>query len=230
MSKKFLKAGILIGILVVPAFIFIFLDTFGDNKFDLPYYFPELNESGNPIVIDGDTLFHQIKDFTLINQTGDSVSLVSLDSNIKVVNFFFTRCGTICPIISGQVKRVADNFSKEENLNFLSITVDPEYDRVSVLKKYSESMDSYTENWNFLTGDKAYIYDLAIKNFKLPVADASVYDSTIVDVDDAFIHSDKVLLLDSKNFIRGIYEGTDKDDMARLLVEIKVLLDGLEKK
>jgi protein SCO1/2 len=67
MSKRLLKAGILIAVLVLPAFVFIFLNVFGENRFDLPYYFPELDESGRPQVVSGDTVFHMVLVFTLIN-------------------------------------------------------------------------------------------------------------------------------------------------------------------
>jgi len=65
---------------------------------------------------------------------------------------------------------------------------------------------------------------LAIKGFKLPVSDASDYDKNIVDIDQTFIHSDKLLLIDKYGHIRGIYEGTNKSEIERLVVEIKVLL------
>src|SRR5690606_28388061 len=229
MSKNLLKAGILLGILVIPAFVFIFLNTFGENKFDLPYYFPELNERGEALIVEGDTVFHQVPDFRLTDEKSDSFDLADLDGSIKVVSFFFSRCGTICPVLNTNISRVAESFSKVPDLNFLSITVDPQHDTPEALEKYVEENSFSTKNWNFLTGEKAYIYDLAIKGFKLPVADASEYDQQIKDIDEQFIHSEKILLLDGDNFVRGIYEGTSKEDMSRLRVEIKVLLDSKDK-
>ncbi len=229
MSKKFLKAGILLGILVIPAFVFVFLNTFGENRFDLPYYFPVLDESGKIVMSEGDTVFHQAPDFVLTAQDGDTFRLNDLARDIKVVNFFFSRCGTICPLMNSTIDRVARNFKDKDPLHFLSVTVDPEFDTPEILRNYARDNQYHLQNRSFLTGDKSYIYDLAIRGFKLPVADASMYDAEVRNIDEQFIHSEKVLLLDGQNYIRGIYDGVDKEDAERLKLEIKVLLDLKEK-
>jgi protein SCO1/2 len=229
MSRNVIKAGILLAILVVPASLFLFVTLFGDNKFDLPYFFPALDESGKIVMVDGDTVFHQVPNFELVNQLGDTVHLSDFGTDFKVASFFFSRCGTICPILNRNLKRVVDSFTEQDKVYFLSITVDPEYDSSEKLRDYVQSNGFNISYWNFLTGDKSYIYNVAIKGFKLPVADASEYDSSIIHIDEQFIHSEKVLLLDDKNHVRGIYDGVNKEDMERLRVEIKVLLDSREK-
>ena len=228
MNNKFLKAGILIAILVIPAFVFIFLNTFGSNKFDLPYLFPELNESGQVKIMDGDTVFHQIDSVVLFNDQNKVVNITADTTQIKIVNFFFSRCGTICPVINTNMARLADNFKEYGDVAFYSITVDPAYDRDSVLTIYKKSFGEGLKNWELLTGDKDYIYQKAIGEFKLPVSDAFEYDKEIKNVDELFIHSEKVLMLDSKNYVRGMYDGTNKDDIERLKAEIKVLSKTLE--
>lgn len=222
MLKKYIKAGILLIVLGIPAFVFIFLKVFGENKFDLPHYFPELTESGDVKVVDGDTVFVTVPRFTLTDQ--DSSLIQYQNSDISVVSFFFSRCGTVCPITNKNLLRVAENFKTNDAVKIYSLTVDPVFDRPNILKKYASELGANYKNWKFLTGDKKYIYDLAIKGFKLPVSDASEYDKNIVDIDQTFIHSDKLLLVDTKGHIRGIYEGTNKSDIERLVVEIKVLL------
>jgi protein SCO1/2 len=222
MLKKYIKAGILLIVLGVPVFVFIFLKVFGENKFDLPNYFPELDESGELKVVNGDTTFIKVPDFTLTDQSNEMVEYKK--DKITVVSFFFSRCGTICPITNKNLLRVAETFKSNDFVQLLSLTVDPVYDRPEVLNKYTNELGSNYNNWRFLTGDKKLIYDLAIKGMKLPVSDASEYDKNIVDIDQTFIHSDKLLLIDTKGNIRGIYEGTNKSDIERLVVEIKVLL------
>jgi protein SCO1/2 len=222
MFKKYIKDGILLIVLGVPAFVFIFLKVFGENKFDLPHYFPELDESGEVKSVDGDTVFVVAPRFKLTDQ--DSVFIDYQHSDISVVSFFFSRCGTVCPITNKNLLRVAENFKANDAIKIYSFTVDPVFDRPHVLRSYASELGANYKNWKFLTGDKKYIYDLAIKGFKLPVSDASEYDKNIVDIDQTFIHSDKLLLIDSKGHIRGIYEGTNKSDIERLVVEIKVLL------
>lgn len=223
MNIKMLKAGILICLLVVPALFFVFLKSFGDNTFSLPYYFPELDESGHVQIQNGDTVFHKIPNFNLTNQSGGQTKLSDFSSKIKLVNFFFSRCGTICPIMNKNLSRVQEGFKGDSDVVLLSITVDPEYDTDSVLNIYARGLNDLNGNWHFLTGDKTFIYDLANKEFKLPVSDASMYDSGVTDIDQAFIHSEKVLLLDTENKIRGIYDATDEEEIDRLRLEIKVL-------
>jgi protein SCO1 len=222
MLKKYIKAGILLIVLGVPAFVFIFLKVFGENKFDLPHYFPELDSSGEVKIVNGDTIFISVPYFTLTDQSDAKFEYKK--EKITVVSFFFSRCGTICPITNKNLLRVAETFKSNDSIDILSLTVDPVYDTPKILGNYAIELGSSYKNWRFLTGDKKYIYDLAIKGLKLPVSDASYYDKNIVDIDQTFIHSDKLLLIDTKGNIRGIYEGTNKSDIERLVVEIKVLL------
>ncbi|OYU67176.1 MAG: SCO family protein [Cytophagaceae bacterium BCCC1] len=222
MLKKYIKTGILLIVLGVPVFVFLFLKFFGENKFDLPHYFPELDASGEVKVVKGDTVFIKAPDFQLKDKNGEVYFYKK--GEISVVSFFFSRCGTICPITNKNLLRVAENFKSDSLVRILSLTVDPVFDTSEVLNKYALELGANYENWVFLTGDKKYIYDLAIKGFKLPVSDASDYDKNIVDIDQTFIHSDKLLLIDKFGHIRGIYEGTNKSEIERLVVEIKVLL------
>lgn len=224
MSKGFFKAGILIVLLVIPALFFLFLKTFGDNEFTLPKYFPELDESGHVQVTEGDTVFHSVASFTLTNQFDKEVSLSDFGGEIKVVSFFFSRCGTICPIMNQNLARVQETFKNDSEVNFLSITIDPNFDTSPILLNYASEFSSEFKNWQLLTGDKEYIYNTAIKEFKLPVADYSGIDSTgKFNVDEAFIHSERALLLDKENFVRGIYDATDVLEIDRMKAEIKVL-------
>jgi protein SCO1 len=216
------KAGILLATLGVPALVFLFLKFFGENKFDLPYYFPQVTGQDEIVIKNGDTLFTQIPSFTLQNEKAEEVNVSN--GSIKVVSFFFSRCGTICPTTNKNLVRVAEQMQANTDLGIFSISIDPKNDTPAVLKAYKDREKINFNNWNFLTGDKKYIYDLAIKNFKIPVADASEYDKNISNIDETFIHSDKLLLVDKLGFVRGIYTGTDKFEIDRLIVEIKVLL------
>jgi protein SCO1 len=217
-----IKAGILLATLGVPALVFVFFKLFGNNNFDLPRYFPVIGDNGEVKMSKGDTVFNQIPVFRLLNEEGKEAEIEP--GNIKVVSFFFSRCGTICPTTNTNIKRVASLISNTEDLKFYSISIDPKHDTPEVLKRYRSSQKFDAINWSFLTGDKKYIYDLAIKNFKLPVADASEYDKGINNIDETFIHSDKLLLIDKLGYCRGIYGGTDKFEIDRLILEIKVLL------
>lgn len=226
MNRKFLKAGILTILLGIPALIFVILHQFGQNHYDLPYLFTEIDDGGNAVVIDGDTAFIQVPDFELTDQYGRGFSSGIMNENVTVTSFFFTRCGTICPKISSELTRVQGVFKDNDEVLLLSMSIDPKHDSAAVLNNYANQYEALKDKWFFLTGDKKKIYDLAIKGFKLPVADASEYDPKITDIDETFIHSEKLLLIDKEGYIRGIYDGTNKEEVDRLIVEISVLLDS----
>ena len=225
MSKNAIKAGILVVILVIPAFIFIFLKLFGNNYYTLPYLMPELDEEGQVMMKGADTVFHKIPAFELVDQHGQKFTSAQTKGKIYVADFFFSRCGTICPKLSGSLSRVQDLFAENPDILIVSHSIDPQHDTPEVLKDYAKKYDAQAGKWYFLTGEKKAIYDLAIKGYKLPVADASDYDKNIKSVDDTFIHSEKLLLIDKEGYIRGIYDGTFNADVERLLGEIKVLIE-----
>jgi protein SCO1 len=102
-----------------------------------------------------------------------------------------------------------------------SFTVNPEYDTPEVLKEYGERYGADATKWYFLTGDREEIYELAKKGFFLPVMQ--------VEGQQEFIHSEKFMLVDRDRYVRGIYDGTDAEDVDRLIIEIKVLLDEYSK-
>lgn len=227
MTKKYFKAGILLATLGIPVFVFLFLKFFGKNNFDLPYFFPVIAENGQVKVIKGDTIFHQPPSFQLIDQNNRPFKYNPTGGGIRILSFFFSRCGTICPTTNSNLGRIQEKF--KDKISLISITVDPVYDTQKILNAYAQKYQRNLGSWFFLTGDKKYIYDLAIKGFKLPVADANEYDQNIKSIDETFIHSDKLLLIDDQGFVRGIYSSTDKFDIDRLVVEIKVLLTKVEK-
>ncbi len=223
MRKNINKVGILIGILAVPAFIFVFLRLFGHNYFKLPYLMPEIDATGQVVMSGADTVFHKIPNFELIDQNGERFSSAQTKGKIYIADFFFTRCGTTCPKLSTNLTRIQSLFANDPNILIVSHSVDPKHDSSAVLQKYAQKYDVKSGKWFLLTGDKKAIYDLAIKGYKLPAADASEYDKNIKSIDETFIHSEKLLLIDKEGFVRGIYDGTFGPDVERLIGEVKVL-------
>jgi protein SCO1/2 len=178
---------------------------------------PRWNES------EMDTVFQTIPSFSLTNETGKTFDSKSLKGKIFVASFFFTRCTTICPKITSQVSRVQDTFLGDPEVQLLSISVDPKFDQPEQLALYAKRFDANKDQWHFLTGEKKMIYPLVLKGFHVPLADASEYDAAIKNPDETFIHSERLVLVDKEGIIRGFYDGTDKKEVDRLLVEIKVL-------
>ncbi len=226
------KAGILLATLLVPALLYVFLRFGTQNHYVLPRYLPKIDSAkGEPLMAevtlaDGrqviDTVYNHIPPFKLIDQDGKTVDQSIVKGKIFVADFFFTRCGTICPKISSQLTRVQDIFRNKSDVVFLSHSVDPEHDRPAELKAYARKYEAIPGKWYFLTGNKAEIYNLAMHGYYLPAVDAGVNEGK---PDETFIHSEKLVLVDKEGIVRGFYDGTDKEDVDRLVLEIRVLLD-----
>lgn len=230
------KAGILLATLLVPALLYLFLRFGTQNHYVLPRYLPKIDSArGEPLMgkvklPDGreitDTIYNHIPPFSLTDQDGKTVTQSVVAGKIYVASFFFTRCGTVCPRLSSQLTRVQDIFRENPTVMFLSHSVDPEHDQPAELKAYAQKYEAIPGKWYFLTGNKADIYDLALHGYFLPVVDAGVKDGK---PDETFIHSEKLVLVDKEGIVRGFYDGTDKNDVDRLILEIRVLLDMYSK-
>lgn len=241
MSQKTIKAGILIAALVVPALIFLYLKGFGENHYELPYMIPLTDSTTGNVMLkkhpnphfnepEMDTVFHTIPAWKLTNQKGKDFLGESLKGKIYVADFFFTRCETICPKMSTELTRVQDTFLQNDDVQLASFSVDPSHDTPEILREYAKKYDAKSGKWHFLTGTKSQIYPLAIKGYFVPVADASEYDKVIKTPDETFIHSERLILVDKEGHIRGFYDGTDKKDVDRLILEIRVLVKIYETK
>ena len=161
---------------------------------------------------------HTIKDFNLINQNGVKVSSKDYENKIYVVDFFFTSCPSICPIMTNNMLLIQEEFIKNNDIMLLSISVTPEIDNVQVLKKYAIKKGVIDSKWNITTGSKKHIYELARKSFfaVLDKGDGGLQD---------FIHTPNFILVDTKKQIRGIYDGTVEKEISRLILDINILVD-----
>jgi len=159
---------------------------------------------------------HRVSEFELYSQEGDTISLKDLDGKIYVADFFFTTCANICPKMTTQMKGLHDFYLYDEDVMFVSHTVYPEIDSVSVLKSYAEKYEVSSEKWLMLTGAKEQIYSLARKSYfaVLTEGDGGERD---------FIHTENFVLIDKEQRIRGYYDGTLNNDMTRLKSDIEIL-------
>ena len=184
-------------------------------------------DSVNVIVKNGktssDTLWHQVKNISFTNQLGKKVSLNDLNGKIIVLNFFFSRCPSICPGLAKSMKKLQDSFVKNDSIvQFISISVDPEHDSVHQLRKFADRFNVNHDTWWFVTGDKKEIYDFALQEIKASIADS--------EVDTAFIHTENFFLLDSNRIVRGWYNGFDTVKQAQLVRDIPTLMLERDKK
>src|SRR5690606_32852331 len=108
----------------------------------------------------GDTIYHTIADYSFVNQDSIIVTPETFDNKVYVADFFFTSCPTICPVMKSQMLRVYEAFEDEDQVKFLSHTIDPTYDTVALLKDYAERLGVDNDKWHFVTGDKEDIYEI----------------------------------------------------------------------
>lgn len=169
-----------------------------------------------------DTIWHTVKNMTFSNQLGKTVTLDSLKGKILVIDFFFSRCPSVCPSMAKSMKRLQNSFvnSKDSIVQFISISIDPEHDSVLQLRKFADRYTNNHDSWWFVTGDKKGIYDFALNELKASIADTNV--------DTAFIHTENFFLLDRDRVVRGWYNAFDTLKQAKLVGDIPLLM--LEKK
>ncbi len=186
-------------------------------KKQLPIYNPS---DFNPKYVDRSvrdiTQNHTVKDFNLINQNGNVITSKDYENKIYVVDFFFTRCPSICPIMTDNMKLVQDEYIDDNNIMLLSLSVTPDIDNIEVLKNYATEKGVNDLKWNITTGSKKHIYELARKSY-FAVVDQG--DGGLQD----FIHTPNFVLVDTKKQIRGIYDGTEDKEISRLIKDINIL-------
>ena len=182
----------------------------------LPIYQPyEVNEKLVDSSISYISKYHKISDFELINQNGEIITQEYYKNKIYVADFFFTTCQSICPIMTKNMLEIQEQLKNDKEILLLSHTVTPEIDSVQQLKKYALENRIDDDKWNLVTGEKKQIYDLARKSY------LAVEDSEFGDFD--MIHTENFMLIDKKRQIRGFYDGTDKNEIIRLLSDIEIL-------
>ena len=182
----------------------------------LPIYQPaEVNAKLVDTSIVHKIKYHTISDFSLINQNGDTITQNFYNDKIYIADFFFTTCQTICPIMTKNMKEIQDKLINDKEVLLLSHSVTPEIDSVGQLKKYAIANKINDDKWNLVTGDKKQIYNLARKSY------LAVEDSEFGNFD--MIHTENFMLIDKKRQIRGFYDGTEKNEIIRLLSDIEIL-------
>ncbi len=160
--------------------------------------------------------YHKVADFSLVNQNGETITQEDYRDKIYVADFFFTTCLTICPIMTKNMGEVQEAIKDDPNIMLLSHSVTPQIDTVAQLKRYALEKGVIDSKWNLVTGDKKQIYELARKSYLAVKNDG---DGGPFDM----IHTENFILVDKEKRIRGFYDGTDREEIDRLLGDIKIL-------
>jgi protein SCO1 len=165
---------------------------------------------------------HTISTFSFIDQWGNNITERHIDGKIHVANFIFTRCGSICPVMTKHMKLLQDQFRNDTSVVLLSYSVTPWADSVTRLKAYADQNEISAPNWHLLTGNKGEIYQLARKSYYAEEDLGYTKDST------EFLHTEHILLVDKTKRIRGIYNGTLQLETEQLIRDIKELQNNKE--
>ena len=165
--------------------------------------------------------------FSLTNQKGETITNDSYKGKVYVVEFFFSTCPTICPIMNKNMKFVQESFASNANFGIVSITINPENDTPETLKKHAEDIGAVGMNWNFLTGDQKKIFEIAQKGFNMYVGQNK-------KVAGGFEHSGLFALIDKEGNIRCrkddfgnpivYYDGLQEDGIKQIKQDISKLL------
>ena len=215
MSIKNKKYYFILGLLLISIFSAIYFLT--QPKKTLPIYNPR---DINPELVDSTIQHlgynHKIEDFAFKNQNGEIISQKDYEGKVYVADFFFTTCPTICPKMTDNMIWLQNQIKDNDKVKLVSFSVTPDIDSVPVLKKYALEKGIIDAKWNLLTGNKKDIYYLARKSFLVVKTGSAeeMYD---------MVHTENFVLVDQKKRIRGFYDGTNLEEVKKLLEDIQFL-------
>ena len=160
---------------------------------------------------------HKIAPFALLSQKSEVIDNDFLRGKIYVADFFFTICPSLCPKLTGNMTLLQEEFKNDNEISLVSHTVMPWADSVAVLKSFGDKMGIDPDKWCLLTGDKKEIYKLARKSYFAEL------EPGLNRSPDEFIHTENFILVDQQGRIRGIYNGTLRLEIKRIIEDIKLL-------
>jgi protein SCO1/2 len=218
--KKYL---ILFVILCVPTIACILLGYYWNKKAGGHFaHLPNVTYTD----VNGETQNRRVPDFRLVNQNGDTISQKDLEGKIYLADFFFTKCPTICPIMTANLMKLQNRFAQFDEFMIVSFSVDPVRDTPSVLKEYAEVRDISSSNWYFLTGPKDSIYTVAYHYL------AAAQEDSLAS--GGFLHTENFVLVDKDGNLRSrldkegnvmaVYDGTNARHVKNLKKDIETLI------
>lgn len=211
-NKQFITAGIIVLIIVIGAYSYT---KYEKLKQTLPYY---VTNPTTHKVYQSNKPDKPVGHFSFINQQGKVTTEKDVAHTIYVADYFFVTCPGICKEMSSQLQRVYATFENEPTVKILSHTSKPEEDSIEALMNYAIQYGVKDHNkWIFLTGDKHALYETARKQYAIVNEEGD-------GGEDDFIHTERFVLVDQDQYIRGYYDGTDSIEVNRMIDDIHKLL------
>ena len=156
--------------------------------------------------------------FSFTNQQGKKITPKEIGNVVYVADYFFATCPGICKEMSSQLQRVYTVFEKEPNVKIVSYTSKPDEDTVEALMNYAlQHGVKDHDKWIFLTGDKHDLYETARQQYAIVNEEGD-------GGEDDFIHTERFVLVDQNQYIRGYYDGTDSAEVDKMIKDIHTLL------
>jgi len=164
------------------------------------------NESRSDLPVLG-----EVPVFEFVERSGLPFAKNEMTGKINIVNFFFTSCKGPCPIMNSKVAELYTKYVTTDKVRFISITVDPGRDSLSVLREYARNFGVNDNRWLFLRGDINEVHRISEEGFMLAG-------------DFPTIHSTKLILVDKEAKIRGFYDSFDEEALRLLTIHVRELL------
>lgn len=159
--------------------------------------------------------------FHFVNQRGEPFGSQQLQGRVWVANFIFTRCPSICPKFTGELKKIQQRTVRDGGkLQLVSFSVDPDFDTPEVLKAYAEKYEANPARWTFLTGEPTQVKDTIIQGFKVALG----RDEKLGDNPEGIFHGTHFVLVDADLNIRGYYKSDDPSAVGRLVRDARLLI------
>lgn len=172
---------------------------------------------GERQVVNGDTLYPTIPDFSFVDQDSQVVTNATFANQVYVVDFFFIHCPTICPKVKANGLRIYQKYKNDPRVAMLSHSIDTRNDTVAALKRHAQKLDIETAKWHLVTGPKDDVYGIADNYFSVATVDP--------EAPGGFNHSGRLILVDKQRHVRSFCDGTDAEEVDRFMHDIDLLLE-----
>jgi protein SCO1/2 len=221
-NKSLLWIIVFIAVTAVPAAIIYYTklnNNFRNSAAPRPMWPKGIAENGK------DTLFFKIPDYSAMNADSTVVSTIELDGKVTVIETFFSKCQSICPIMNKNLTRVFEQLGQNKQFQIFSYSVDYERDDLSTLRAYAADHGADLVQWKFLRSPQDSIFNFGRGSLKLPVGPD--------EEEGNFLHSERFILVDWNRNIRGYYDGTDSASVNKMMNHIVLLMsekDRIERK
>jgi protein SCO1/2 len=146
--------------------------------------------------------------FTLTTQTGAPYTLAELRGHVTVVDFIFTSCPDVCPMLSAQMAELAKRYADTPDVRFLSISVDPATDTPAVLTTYAARFGADPARWTWLTGPERDVHEVVVAGFRsmmqrAPNPPGAASGAPAPRSAETVLHGERFVVVDRAGVIRG---------------------------